>query len=301
MNERRSFFDEIARNKLKSTALLFLFSGVIIALGYVLGLIWFPQWPFAGMFLAFFIGVIYMAFAWVGGDKIILSTSRARPVKKEEDPYLVNTVEAMAIAAGLSKPPRVYIINETSMNAFATGRDPNHAVIAVTSGLRKRMNRLELEGVIAHEMSHIKNYDIRVMMLATVLLGIVVLISDLLLRSFLYGGSGRDRKNNTVFLLVGLALAILAPIIAQLLRLAISRKREFLADATAVQLTRNPSGLASALKKIRDDHDKVVDIANKATAHLYIENPLRHKKSWLNNLFSTHPDINERIARLEAM
>jgi heat shock protein HtpX len=201
--------------------------------------------------------------------------------------------------------PKIYLIKEESANAFATGRDPKHASIAVTSGLRQKMNRQELEGVLAHEMSHIGNYDIRYMILVAMLVGVIVILSDIMLRSFLWGGGRRDSKGNggAIMLLIAIALAILAPIIAQLLKLSMSRKREYLADASAAKLTRNPSGLANALKKIRDDHDKVVDTANKGMAHLYIENPLRHKKktSWLDRMFSTHPPINDRINRLNAM
>ena len=203
--------------------------------------------------------------------------------------------------------PKIYLIKEESANAFATGRDPKHASIAVTTGLRGKMNRQELEGVIAHEMSHIGNYDVRYMILVAMLVGVIVILSDFMLRSFIWGGAGRRSGgkdgSNAFVILIAIALAILAPIIAQLLKMSMSRKREYLADATAVKLTRNPSGLAGALKKIRDDHDKVVDTANKGMAHLYIENPLRHKKhqSWLDRMFSTHPPIDDRIKRLEGM
>ena len=198
--------------------------------------------------------------------------------------------------------PKIYIIQEESPNAFATGRDPKRASITVTSGLRKKLNRAELEGVIAHEMSHIKNYDIRFMMLTAVLMGIVVLLSDFMLRGFFYGGGRRDNKNGGIFIiLIALILAILAPLVAELIKLAVSRKREFLADASGAMLTRYPQGLANALKKIRDDDDKIVDTANRGVAHLFIENPLRNQKGWTNSIFSTHPDINERIKRLEKM
>jgi len=208
------------------------------------------------------------------------------------------------MAAGIPTP-RMYMIQEESPNAFATGRDPKHASITVTSGLRKSLNRQELEGVIAHEMSHIKNFDIRYMMLVTVLAGVVVLLSDFILRSFLWGGArSGDRKNGggvfLVLILLGVALAILSPIIAQIIKFAASRQREYLADADGALLTRNPQGLANALKKIRDAKDKVVDDANKATSHLFIENPLRGLGG-MNKLFSTHPDINVRIQKLESM
>jgi len=188
------------------------------------------------------------------------------------------------------------------MNAFATGRDPNNSAIVVTSGLLKNMNREELEGVIAHETSHIKNYDIRTMLLAAVLTGVMILLSDILLRSFLFGKSDRKGGEATIILIViGLIFAILAPLIGELIKLAISRKREYAADANGAVLTRYPEGLANALRKISKDPDPLVDTANKATAHLFISTPFRDHKGWLVNLWSTHPPIEERIRRLEAM
>jgi len=258
-----------------------------------------------GMSVAFSIAIVYSLIGFYAGDRMILATSHAKPVTKKDDPFLINTVEGLAIAAGIPTP-QAYIIEETSINAFATGRDPKHASITVTSGARKRLSRTELEGVLAHEMSHIGNYDIRFMMLVTILVGVVALMSDAMLRSFFYGGhrggNGERRgSGNAILLLLAIVLAILAPIIAQLIRLAVSRQREFLADATGAKLTRYPPGLAAALKKIRVDHDKVVDTANKATAHLYIENPLRNVSGRMNALFATHPPIDERIRRLEGM
>ncbi|MCK5322463.1 MAG: M48 family metallopeptidase, partial [Candidatus Aenigmarchaeota archaeon] len=193
-------------------------------------------------------------------------------------------------------------------NAFATGRNPEHASVTVTTGLLNKMNRQELEGVIAHEMSHIKNYDIRMMMLTTVLIGVVTLLSDFLLRSFLWGSIGGRRDNREgggqaaiIFIVIGLALAILAPLIGQMIRLAISRKREFMADASGASLTRYPEGLASALEKIRKDPDPLVDKANKATAHLFISTPFRKTKGFTAKLFATHPPIDERIQKLRKM
>jgi heat shock protein HtpX len=218
---------------------------------------------------------------------------------------LINTVEGLAIAAGLAKPPKVYVIEDSALNAFATGRDPEHSSITVTTGLLEKLTKLELEGVIAHEMSHIKNFDIRVMMLAAVMVGLTVLLSDFLLRSFLWGRGGRSRENNqmtAVFIIVGLALAILAPLVGEAIKLAISRKREYLADASGALLTRYPKGLADALKKIKGDPDPLVDHANKATAHLFISTPFRKsKKSFMKKLFSTHPPIDQRIKKLENM
>ncbi|MBN2567097.1 zinc metalloprotease HtpX [Candidatus Woesearchaeota archaeon] len=296
------FYQHITANKVKSYVLLVLFLFVVILLGGVLGEAFWGSFEF-GIIFAFIFGVVYSLVGWFSGQSMIASVSKAKRIEKKDDPYLWNTVEGLSIAAGIPMP-KVYMIEEESMNAFATGRDPGHSLVCVTSGLRKRMNRQELEGVLAHELAHIKNYDIRIMMLTTVLIGVVTLLSDFMLRSFLWGG-GRRRSDSgnagAILVVVALVLAILAPIIAQLMRLAISRKREYLADANGALLTRYPPGLANALRKIRDDHDTLVDSANKATAHLYIENPMRKAKGAVNHLFSTHPDIDDRIKRLEAM
>jgi heat shock protein HtpX len=297
---RVSFWEHIAANKRRSWLLLFSFSLIIVLLGWLFGASYGS--PVGGMAVAFIISIIYSLIGFYSGDRMILKASHAKPVTKKDDPFLINTVEGLSIAAGIPMP-QVYLIEETSINAFATGRDPQHASVTVTTGARKRLSRTELEGVLAHEISHIGNYDIRFMMLVVVLVGVVALFSDFMLRSFFYGGHrNSDRKGgNAIFLLLALVLAILAPLIAELIRLAVSRQREFLADATGAKLTRYPPGLAGALKKIKTDHDKVVDTANKATAHLYIENPLRNVKGKMNALFATHPNIDERIRRLEAM
>jgi heat shock protein HtpX len=301
---KSDFYSEISHNKWRSYFLLVLFSLIIILLGWAFGVLLGGS-AIVGMVIAFVIAIIMALVGYYSGDKTVLAASHAKEVTKKQDPFLINTVEGLSIAAGIPMP-KVYIIQEESINAFATGRDPQHASIAVTSGARKRLNRTELEGVLAHEMSHVKNYDIRYMTLVAVLVGVIVLFSDIMFRTFLWGGAGdrNDRGGGNIgiiFIVIAIALAILAPLIAQLIRLAVSRKREYLADASGAQLTRYPPGLANALKKIRDDHDKVVDTANKGMAHLYIENPLRNKTGWLNNLFSTHPDINDRIKKLEGM
>ncbi|MFH1072933.1 MAG: M48 family metallopeptidase [Nanoarchaeota archaeon] len=299
---KTDFYTEISHNKWRTFFLLFFFSFIIILLGWVFSVALGGS-AYIGMFFAFIIAIIFGLIGYYTGDKTVLAISKAKPVTHKDDPFLWNTVEGLAIAAGIPMP-KLYLIEETSINAFATGRDPQHASIAVTSGARKRLNRTELEGVIAHEMSHIKNYDIRYMVLVAVLVGFVALFSDFMLRTFLWGGGNRDRDRGgigIIFILLAIVLAILAPLIAQLIKFSISRKREYLADASGAMLTRYPAGLANALKKIRDDHDKVVDTANKATAHLYIENPLRNIKGAFNSMFSTHPDINDRIKRLEGM
>lgn len=293
-------YEEIASNKRKSWLLIFLFLVVIAALGCAFGM--YMENVYVGVILAVIISVTYILISYYSGDRMILAVSHARSVEKKDYPHLYNTVEGLSISAG-TPMPKVYIIDDTAINAFATGRDPKHASITVTRGAVEKLKRVELEGVIGHEMSHIRNYDIRMMMLTVVLVGVTVLLSDIMLRSFIYGKKDNRRSSNitTIFILLGFILAILAPFIAKLIQLAISRKREFLADADGALLTRYPQGLADALKIIREDKEPLVDSANKATAHLYIANPLRNFKGKVNNFFNTHPDIDERINRLEAM
>ncbi len=234
-----------------------------------------------------------------------MALSGAREIKNKQDAYeLFTLVENLCIGAGLPRP-KIYIIEDTAPNAFATGRDPKHAALCFTTGILAKLDRAELEGVVAHELSHVKNYDIRFISLVVVLVGVVALISDLILRMTIWGGIGRDRENrgggNVILLVIGLALAILAPIIATIIQFAVSRQREFLADASAAYLTRNPEGLARALEIIRDDPEPL-EAANNATASLYIANPLKGKAShWFGTLFNTHPPIKERVARLRAM
>src|SRR3989344_3326288 len=297
----RIMFNEIKSNKIKSVLLMSLFILIIGILGAAVG-IFFGSIIF-GLALAIIISMIYIHITYFTGDKMILKMSGAREVTKKEYPHLYHTVEGLAIAASIPTP-KAYVIDDSALNAFATGRDPKNASITVTTGLLKKLNRQELEGVIAHEMSHIKNYDVRFMMLTVILVGIIVLLSDFLLRSFWYGGHGDRRgKGNLgiIIILFAVVLAILAPIIGNLIKLAISRKREFLADAHGAILTRYPPGLAGALKKISKDPDPLVDKANKATAHLFISTPFRKKTGIITNLFSTPPPIDERIKRLEEM
>ncbi len=276
---------------------------LVALIGYVFGQA--MHWSYWGLVLAL---VVSFAMAWGSywySDKVVLAMSHARPVDRDREPYIVNTIEGLAIAAGLPVP-RAYVIDDPAPNAFATGRNPEHAAIAVTTGLVEKMDRLELEGVIAHELSHVKNYDTLVQTLAAVLAGTVVLLSDWMLRSLWWGG-GRRRNDGEggaqlqlVFMLVGIVLAMLAPLFAVLIQMAISRKREFLADANGALLTRYPAGLASALKKIAGDSNKL-RAANKATESLYIYNPLKDYRAGMNSLFNTHPPIEERVRRLEAM
>jgi heat shock protein HtpX len=295
---RTDMFDEVSRNKRNSIFLILIFLVIISILGVILGAIWGSIY-FGGI-LALIFAIIYSLIVFKSGDKMILSMSGAKEVKKSEYPHLFHTVEGLAIAAGIPTP-KAYVIKDSALNAFATGKDPSNAAITVTTGLLEKLNRQELEGVIAHEMSHIKNYDIRFMMLTVVMVGVVLLLSDFILRSFWFGGGRRRDSGNShlIILLIGLALAILAPIVVQLVRLSISRKREYMADASGAILTRYPEGLASALEKIKDDPDPLVDKANRATAHLFISSPFRKVKK--SSLWSTHPPINDRIKKLRGM
>ena len=298
-------YEQISRNKWKSVALIGFFMAFIFVLTWFFEYV--SGWGKGGLVLAVVVSMTMAAAGYYASDKIVLTISRARPVTKDEFPYLYNVVEGLAIAAGLPTP-RCYVIDDTAPNAFAAGRKPETAVICVTTGILEKLNRVELEGVIAHEMSHIKNYDVRLQTLVVVMAGIVALLSDWMLRSFMWGGGrrrgGRSRSGSGgaggILILVGLALAVLSPFIATIIQLAVSRKREVLADANGAMLTRYPAGLASALRKISADTEPL-EAANKATAHLYIVNPLKNIKGGVNKLFSTHPPIEERIAALEKM
>lgn len=251
---------------------------------------------------------LFSLFAYYGGASFILGVSGAKPLPKEQDPELYNVVEEMAIAAGIPMP-KIYLIHDSAPNAFATGRDPQHGVVCITSGLRTKLNRDELQGVIAHEIAHIRNYDIRLMLLMAVLIGCVAMLSDLFWQMLRFAPRSRGSRNRDkggggivvlVILVVAIVLAIVAPLVARLLQLAVSRQREYLADASAVELTRYPQGLANALRKIHDDPE-VLEVANQGTAHLYIANPIKSFEARARSIFSSHPPIEDRIARLEAL
>lgn len=294
-------YEQISSNVWRSRFLIFFFIILILVLGFVFGQV--TNFGYFGVFLAAVIAIVTSWGSYYYSDKIVLAMSRARPVQKEEFPYLYNVIEGLSLAAGVPVP-KMYVIDDSAPNAFATGRDPEHSALAVTTGLLDKLDRVELEGVVGHEMSHIKNYDIRFMTLTVVMVGVVVLLSDWLLRSFWWGGRRRDNNGAgpimLVLLVLGLILAILAPLVAQLIRLAISRRREFLADASGAMLTRYPEGLANALEKIAGDTEPL-EAANKATAHLFIINPLLEHGGRVNSLFDTHPPIEERVKRLREM
>ena len=299
---RLNIYDAVAANRWRTVALIVVFTGILTALGYVVGEYFAPGGGVAVVPLALGFSGLSATASYFAGDKLVLAQSQARELSAGEEPQLRNIVETLSIGLGIT-PPRIYLIDDTAPNAFATGRDPKHASIVVTRGLLDKLDRTELEGVIAHELSHVVNRDIRVMLLVTVLVGTVALLSDWMLRSFAWGGGarrGRDRGGGGIILIAALVLAILTPIVATLIQLAVSRQREYLADASGALLTRYPPGLANALRKIAADKE-ALEVANKATASLYIANPLKDAPRALDGLFDTHPPIAERIRRLEAM
>jgi len=300
---RLNIYDAVAANRWRTAALITVFTGLLIALGYAVGEVFAPGGGVAMVPAALGLSGVSATASYFAGDKLVLAQSQARELAAGEETPLRNIVETLSIGLGIP-PPRIYVIDDTAPNAFATGRDPKHASIAVTRGLIDKLDRTELEGVIAHELSHVGNHDIRVMLLVTVLVGTIALLSDWMFRSFAFGGGrrGRDRGGGGggIILIIAIALAILTPIIATLIQLAVSRQREYLADASGALLTRYPPGLASALRKIADDKE-ALEVANKATASLYFANPLKDAPRAMDGLFDTHPPIAERIRRLEAM
>jgi heat shock protein HtpX len=253
------------------------------------------------------ISLLYVLFAFYAGGDVILTISGARPLEKKDDPQLYNVVEEIAIAAGIPCP-KIYLIPDSAPNAFATGRDPKHAVVAITTGLRSKLTRDELQGVMAHEIAHIRNYDIRLMMLLALLIGLIVMMADLFWQMLRFGPRSHRRSGEgkgggaafAIIVVVAIILSIIAPFLAQIIQLAVSRQREYLADASAVEFTRNPLGLAGALKKI-DDDPEVLEVANRGTAHLYIANPIKKFEARASSMFASHPPIKDRIARLLAL
>lgn len=286
-------YSQIDSNKRKTVLLISLFIAFVIALGYFLD--WYYQGGYGILTMAIIISMIMSVVSYFSADKLALASTGARRIKKEDNPYVYRLVENLCITAGIPIP-KVHIIDSQALNAFATGRDPEHASIALTTGIIQTLANEELEGVIAHELSHVKNYDIRVMTVVVVLAGAVALLGDFFWRSHFFGGRrSNNRQAGGILMIVGIIFLILSPIIAELIKLAISRKREFLADASGALLTRYPEGLARALEKISASHTPLTT-ANAATAHLFISSPLKGKS--VSNLFSTHPPIEERVRRL---
>jgi heat shock protein HtpX len=303
-------YERIASNVRKTWGLIFVFIVLTVLIGWVVGE--FMGIGFWGLGGAVIFAVLMTWGSYFASDKIALSMSRAQPADEREYLQLHNIVEGLSIAAGIPKP-RVYVVNDEAPNAFATGRNPEHAAIAVTTGLMAKLDRDELEGVIAHELSHVKNRDTLVMTIAVTLVGVIVLLADWMIRAMWWGAGSRDRDSGgglgLPFAILGMLLLVLAPLIAQLLQFAVSRQREFLADADGVFLTRYPDGLIGALQKLSQDQT-VVRTASRATAHLWIESPIaRHANeskrttkqgAWLNRMFDTHPPLETRIAALRS-
>jgi heat shock protein HtpX len=300
---RLNIYDAVAANRWRTALLITVFTGILIALGYAVGEVFAPGGGLAMVPAALGLSGVSATASYLAGDKLVLAQSQARELRPGEEPQLRNIVETLSIGLGITAP-RIYLIDDSAPNAFATGRDVRHASIVVTRGLLDKLDRTELEGVIAHELSHVVNHDIRVMLLVTVLVGTIALLSDWMLRSFAWGGGGRrDRERGGgggIVVLIAIVLAILTPVIATLIQLAVSRQREYLADASGALLTRYPPGLANALRKIAADKE-ALEVANKATASLYFANPLKDAPRAMDGLFDTHPPIAERIRRLEAM
>ncbi len=295
-------FDTSISNKRKTYGIVVAFVVFLALIVYFVGLIWFEE---ASIGLAIGAMIFSAISAWGSyyySDKIVLSLNGARPATKEENQRMVENLEGLCIAAGLSTIPKLYIMDDGSPNAFATGRNPEHAVICVTTGLMQKLDSNELEAVLAHELSHIKNYDILLQTIAAVFVGFVTIISDLFFRISIRSSGDRDNDNGgaiqAVLVIVGIIFLALSPLFANLLKLALSRNREFLADSSAAELTRNPKALISALQKISTDTDPL-EQANKATECMYISNPIKNKKGKTSSIFSTHPSIEDRIAQLE--
>jgi heat shock protein HtpX len=297
-------YDAIATNRRNTFLLIAVMTAVLMALGYLLGL-YFGLSEWAGLAIAGVVALVWIGISYFSGDSILLSASGARLIEKKDHPQLFNVVEELTIAAGLPLP-KIYIIDDSAPNAFATGRTPENASVAITTGLLEKLNRAELQGVMAHELAHIQNRDILYATLIGAIAGAIILISDVFLRSLRYGSkrsrSSRDKSGGAAVLLIilGVVLAVLAPLIARLLQMACSRQREYLADSTGVLFTRYPEGLASALEKIGKDRDPL-EVASKANQHLFIVNPFEKERWQLDSLWSTHPPLEERIKRLRAL
>jgi heat shock protein HtpX len=307
---RSTFYSQIAANRRNSFLLALLVIGLLGLLGFAIGYAWSgsPYGAAAVLLFALFLGGLSGVGSYYAGDKLVLAASQAREVDLSAAPQLLNVVQEMAIAANIPMP-KVYIIDDTAPNAFATGRDPAHASVAITSGLLEKLDREELQGVLGHELSHVKNLDIRFALLVAVLVGSIALLADFFLRFTFWSGVTGGRRSNRdsgggglqiVFVIVGLVLAIVAPIIARAVQLAVSRQREYLADSSSVELTRNPYGLERALAKIAADQE-VLEVANRATQHLYIVNPIKKFEARASGMMSTHPPIVDRINRLRAL
>jgi heat shock protein HtpX len=305
-----TFYNQIAENKRRSFFLALIVVLLFGALGFSIGYAVSGDVAGAGVALAIALGIgsALAVGSYFGGDSVVLSVSGAKEVDPTSAPQLINVVQELAIAANIPMP-KVYVIDDTAPNAFATGRDPQHASVAITSGLLEKLDREELQGVIGHELSHVRNFDIRFAMIVGVLVGSIALLADFFLRFTFWGGGrgSRDRDRDgggnglqVVFFVVAIVLSIVAPIVARFVQLAVNRQREYLADASSVQLTRNPYGLERALAKISEDQE-VLEVANRATQHMYFTNPIKKFEQRASGLFSTHPPTLDRINRLREL
>lgn len=305
---RETFYEQIRQNKIRSILLVVVIVAILSLMGYLVGYFFVGDPAGALIFvpLAMVLAGLLSAGAYFSGDSLVLSASRARQVSEQDMPQLINVVREMSLAANVPEP-RVWIIDDSAPNAFATGRDPEHASVAVTTGLLDKLDREELQGVIAHELAHVQNYDIRFSLLVGVLVGSIALLADMLARAWFWGGAmrrgrggGQQGGGAALLLIIGLIVAIIAPIFATLVQMAVNRQREYLADATSVELTRNPYGLERALAKLATDTEPL-EVANRATQHLYVVNPVKKLDRSASGLLSTHPAIVDRINRLRRM
>lgn len=295
-------FEDIKKNKIKSGIIVAGFILVVTLIIYYVCMALDFSGPTA-IFIAMLFSILSTFASYYNSDKIILSVTKARPATLEEDTKIVHILDALMISSGLSHRPRLYVVDDPQPNAFATGRNPEHSIVCVTTGLLEKLEYYELEGVIAHEMGHIKNYDILLTSVVSVMVGFLVMISDLFVRSMFWGGGRNDdddSKGNAILMVIGLILLIISPILGKIMQMALSRNREYLADATAAEITRNPQGLISALRKLDSDPNEL-KTANKATANLFIVTPFREKKNGKKKagLFDTHPSIDDRIEALQ--
>ena len=291
--ERIDFRDQISNNKTKSFFLMLIVVVFIVALGYVISMAFNPAYFSFIMIIAIIFSIFYIMIGYYNSHKIAIASVGAKPASREKHKIFFDLVEGLTLASGLPMP-KLYVMPSQQINAFASGRNPNKAVICVTEGALNKLNRRELEGVLAHELGHVGNYDIRYMTLTAILVGMIAIISQIFLRSLFFSGNNGGDKKNAIFIIIGIALAIIAPIVVWLVQMSISRKREYGADATAVKFTRYPDGLINALEKIKNEHAPPEKKVNKAIAPLFFSNPFK-------NLASTHPDINKRIEVLKRM
>ena len=304
-----TFYAQASANRRNSFLLVLLVVVLLGSLGFFIGFAWSGETAggIGGLGILGLVAIAMAVASYYGGDRLVLGASGAREVTEADQPELVHVVSEIALAAGVPTP-RVFLIDDSAPNAFATGRDPHHASVAVTTGLLDKLDREELQGVIAHELSHVRNYDIRYAMLVGVLVGTIALVADVFLRMTFWGGVGRRSSSSdrgggglqALVFMIAIVLAILAPFFGRLVQLAVNRQREYLADASSVELTRNPHGLQRALAVLADDRE-VLEVANRATQHLYFRNPIHKFEERSKGLFSTHPPILDRINRLRAM